>query len=151
VKATGYLLAMEFFLIMRAPVVVKPSSPGKSTEDCGNPRHQPQQNALYLGNLDARRDWGSASGIRRRHWTGCSNSITPATWFLGLAEPIQSGSSLKKPFLTQGWTGEDHVKASERYFRTFGGGHFDCRSCPGAFHTRMGTAGRIQGTTSLSW
>ena len=59
------MLVMEFYLIMSHPDVVKPLRPVKSQEDFAMRRAWKN---VFMGNIDALRDWGHAKDYVRMQW-----------------------------------------------------------------------------------
>ena len=74
------------------------------------------QTVLYLGNLDARRDWGFAGDYVRAMWLMLQQS-TPDDYVIATGRTHSVREFLEVAFRHVGLNWEDHVKLDPRYFR----------------------------------
>lgn len=74
------------------------------------------QDTLYLGNLDARRDWGFAGDYVRAIWSILQQE-TPDDYVLGTGESHTVRDFTETAFAHAGLDWRDHVKIDPRYLR----------------------------------
>jgi len=74
------------------------------------------QKALYLGNLDAKRDWGFAPEYVEMMWLMLQQS-RPDDYSIGTGEAHSVKEFVKKAFEYVGLNWEKYVKIDKRYFR----------------------------------
>ena len=72
---------------------------------------------VYLGNLDAVRDWGYAPGVRRRHVAHAAGSTSPPTTWSPPAPPTPCATSCGSASSSVGLDWEQYVRFDERYLR----------------------------------
>jgi len=75
-----------------------------------------KQNYLYLGNLDARRDWGYSPEYVEFMWKMLQNE-SPDDFVLGTGESHSVQELLEYGFSYVGLDWQEHVKIDARYFR----------------------------------
>jgi GDPmannose 4,6-dehydratase len=75
-----------------------------------------KQDALYLGNLDARRDWGYAPEYVEVMWKMLQQE-SPADYVIGTGSNHSVREFLEAAFDYAGLDSEKHVKIDKRYFR----------------------------------
>jgi GDPmannose 4,6-dehydratase len=75
-----------------------------------------RQTALYLGNLEARRDWGYAPEYVEGIWLMLQQDH-PDDLVLGTGKAYSVREFVQEAFSYAGLDWQSHVKASERYFR----------------------------------
>jgi GDPmannose 4,6-dehydratase len=75
-----------------------------------------EQDKLYLGNLDARRDWGHASDYVRAMWL-MLQSDTPADFVIGTGKSYSIRDFLDRSFGAVGLDWEPFVEIDPAYFR----------------------------------
>jgi len=71
---------------------------------------------LYLGNLDARRDWGYAPDYVRAMWMMLQRE-QPADYVIGTGEMHSVEEFVEEAFSYKGLDWRDHVRIDPRYFR----------------------------------
>jgi GDPmannose 4,6-dehydratase len=71
---------------------------------------------LFLGNLEARRDWGFAPEYVEYMWKILQNEI-PDDFVLGTGEKHTVGEFVEESFSYTGLDWKDHVKIDSKYFR----------------------------------
>jgi GDPmannose 4,6-dehydratase len=71
---------------------------------------------LYLGNLDARRDWGYAPEYVEGMWRMLQNS-EPGDFVIGTGKAHSVREFLEEAFSYAGLDMEEHIKIDSRYFR----------------------------------
>jgi GDPmannose 4,6-dehydratase len=74
------------------------------------------QNKLYLGNLDARRDWGYAPDYVRAMWLMLQQD-TPEDYVIGTGEAHTVGEFVEAAFSHAGLDWREYVAVDPRYFR----------------------------------
>jgi GDPmannose 4,6-dehydratase len=74
------------------------------------------QDKLYMGNLDARRDWGFAGDYVRAMWTMLQQE-TPDDYVIGTGESHSVREFAEIAFAHVGLDWRDHVEVDSRYFR----------------------------------
>jgi GDPmannose 4,6-dehydratase len=74
------------------------------------------QDKLYMGNLDARRDWGFAGDYVRAMWTMLQQEA-PADYVIGTGESHSVREFAEIAFAHVGLDWRDHVEVDSRYFR----------------------------------
>ncbi len=74
------------------------------------------QNKLYLGNLDARRDWGFAGDYVEAMWAMMQQE-TPADYVIGTGESHSVRDFAETAFAHVGLNWADYVKVDSRYYR----------------------------------
>ena len=74
------------------------------------------QKKLYLGNLDAKRDWGYAKDYVEGMWRMLQHD-SPTILFWPRGKPKQSANSWITRLSTWIWTGTSYVEIDPRYFR----------------------------------
>jgi GDPmannose 4,6-dehydratase len=74
------------------------------------------QDKLYLGNLDARRDWGFAGDYVRAMWAMLQQD-TPDDYVIGTGESHSVSDFAAAAFARGGLNWRDHVVIDPRYFR----------------------------------
>lgn len=75
-----------------------------------------KQKALYLGNLDARRDWGYAPEYVEMMWR-ILQLDTPEDFVIGTGEAHSVKEFVEKAFSYAGLASQEYVKIDPRYFR----------------------------------
>ena len=75
-----------------------------------------KENYLYLGNLDAKRDWGYAPEYVECMWRMLQNEH-PEDFVVGTGEAHSVREFLEETFSYAGLDVEEHVKIDPRYFR----------------------------------
>lgn len=75
-----------------------------------------KQKYLYLGNLDARRDWGYTPEYVEFMWSILQNSI-PDDFVIGTGESHSVMDFMEKAFSYAGMDYQDHVRIDPKYFR----------------------------------
>jgi len=75
-----------------------------------------KQHALYLGNLDAKRDWGYAPEYVRAMWLMLQQDV-PNDYVIGTGEARSVREFVEEAFDYVGLNWEEHVKIDSRYFR----------------------------------
>ncbi|HZU87058.1 MAG TPA: GDP-mannose 4,6-dehydratase, partial [Anaerolineaceae bacterium] len=75
-----------------------------------------QQSHLYLGNLDAKRDWGYAPEYVEGMWKILQQD-TPTDYVIGTGESHSVREFLQETFSYAGLNWEDYVRIDPRYFR----------------------------------
>jgi len=75
-----------------------------------------EQDTLYLGNLDARRDWGHAADYVRAMWLMLQTD-TPEDFVIGTGEAYSIRDFLTRAFTTVGLDWEQFVEIDPAYFR----------------------------------
>ena len=75
-----------------------------------------KQQYLYLGNLDARRDWGYAPEYVEAMWRIVQHD-TPGDYVIGTGETHSVKEFLEKAFSYAGLDVEKHVRIDPKYFR----------------------------------
>ena len=75
-----------------------------------------QQNKLYLGNLDAKRDWGYAPEYIEAMWTILQQD-TPDDYVIGTGESHTVREFLDESFSYVGLDWQEYVQIDPRYFR----------------------------------
>jgi GDPmannose 4,6-dehydratase len=75
-----------------------------------------QQKDLFLGNLDAKRDWGHAADYVEAMWLMLQHP-TAEDFVIGTGETHSVREFLELAFAQVGLTWQEHVKIDERYFR----------------------------------
>lgn len=75
-----------------------------------------RQDAVYLGNLDARRDWGHAHDYVRAMWM-MLQADSPVDYVCGTGESHTVREFCELAFDHVGLDWRDHVRIDERYFR----------------------------------
>jgi GDPmannose 4,6-dehydratase len=78
--------------------------------------HMGLQEKLYLGNLDARRDWGFAGDYVRAMWTMLQQDA-PDDYVIGTGESHSVREFAEAAFAHVGLDWRDHVVIDERYLR----------------------------------
>lgn len=73
-------------------------------------------NKLYLGNLDARRDWGYAPDYVRAMWLMLQQDC-PADYVIGTGEAHSVAGFCEAAFACAGLDWRDHIEVDRRYFR----------------------------------
>jgi GDPmannose 4,6-dehydratase len=74
------------------------------------------EDALYLGNLDARRDWGFAGDYVRAMWLMLQQD-TPDDYAVGTGESHSVREFAEAAFAHAGLDWRDHVRIDSRYYR----------------------------------
>ncbi len=74
------------------------------------------ENKLYLGNLDAKRDWGFAGDYVEAMWLMLQQD-DPDDFVIATGESRSVGEFLEEAFSYQGLAWKDYVKIDPRYFR----------------------------------
>src|SRR5580704_17664308 len=74
------------------------------------------ENKAYLGNLDARRDWGYAPDYVRAMWLMLQQD-EPDDYVIGTGEAHSVGEFVETAFAFAGLDWHDHVEIDARYFR----------------------------------
>jgi len=74
------------------------------------------QDKLYLGNLDARRDWGFAPDYVRAMWLMLQQD-DPGDYVIGTGEAHSVREFAELAFATAGLDWREHVNVDPRYFR----------------------------------
>lgn len=74
------------------------------------------QEFLYLGNMDAKRDWGFAGDTARAMWLILQQD-RPDDYVIGTGRSYSVREWVEKVFAYLGLRWEDHVRIDERYFR----------------------------------
>ena len=74
------------------------------------------ENALYLGNLDARRDWGFAGDYVQAMWLMLQQDI-PDDYAVGTGESHSVREFAEAAFAHAGLDWKDHVRIDPRYYR----------------------------------
>jgi GDPmannose 4,6-dehydratase len=74
------------------------------------------QDKLYLGNLDARRDWGFAGDYVRAMWSMLQQG-QPDDYVIGTGEAHSVREFVEAAFSHAGLDWQDHVRIDSRYFR----------------------------------
>lgn len=87
----------------------------KITRAVAHIRHGVQKK-LYLGNLDARRDWGYAPDYVRAMWLMLQQE-TPGDFVIGTGESHSVRQFVELAFAHAGLDWKEHVQVDERYFR----------------------------------
>ena len=75
-----------------------------------------QQDALYLGNLEARRDWGYAPEYVEAMWRMLQHD-SPGDYVVGTGETHSVREFVEEAFAYAGLDWERYVRIDERYFR----------------------------------
>ena len=75
-----------------------------------------RQNYLYMGNLDAKRDWGYAPEYVKFMWK-MLQSEKPENYVIGTGEAHSVREFVEKAFSYVGLNWEKYVKIDPRYFR----------------------------------
>jgi GDPmannose 4,6-dehydratase len=87
----------------------------KITRAVAHIKHGVQQK-LYLGNLDARRDWGYAPDYVRAMWLMLQQE-TPGDYVVGTGEAHTVREFVEMAFAQAGLDWKDHVEIDPRYLR----------------------------------
>lgn len=87
----------------------------KITRAVGRIKHGLQRD-LYLGNLDAKRDWGHAKDYVRAMWMMLQQD-TPEDFVIGTGEAHSVKEFMALAFARAGLEWREHVKIDPRYFR----------------------------------
>jgi GDPmannose 4,6-dehydratase len=87
----------------------------KITRAVAHIKHGVQQK-LYLGNLDARRDWGYAPDYVRAMWLMLQQEI-PGDYVVGIGEAHTVREFVEIAFAQAGLDWQDHVELDARYLR----------------------------------
>jgi GDPmannose 4,6-dehydratase len=74
------------------------------------------EDQVYLGNLDARRDWGFAGDYVRAMWTMVQQD-TPGDFVIGTGESHSVHEFVEEAFSYAGLDWQEHVRIDPRYFR----------------------------------
>jgi len=74
------------------------------------------ENALYLGNLDAERDWGFAGDYVRAMWVMLQQE-TPGDYVIGTGESHSVREFVETAFAYAGLDWKEYVRIDPRYFR----------------------------------
>lgn len=74
-----------------------------------------QQEKVYLGNLEARRDWGYAPGYVEPLWLMLQQD-TPDDYVIGTERPTRAGSSSRPHWPMWGWTGRPTSRLTRATF-----------------------------------
>jgi len=74
------------------------------------------QSEVYLGNLEARRDWGFAGDYVEAMWTMLQQD-TPGDYVIGTGESHSVREFVEAAFAHAGLDWREHVKIDSRYFR----------------------------------
>jgi GDPmannose 4,6-dehydratase len=94
------------------------------------------QQFLYLGNLDAKRDWGFAGDYAEAMWLMLQHQ-TPDDYVVATGEAYSVKEFAQKTFSLLGLEAEEFIKIDPRYFR------------PAEVHHLLGNASKIRKT--LNW
>jgi len=78
--------------------------------------HMGLQEKVYLGNLDARRDWGFAGDYVRAMWSMLQQDV-PGDYVIGTGESHSVREFAEAAFAHVGLAWRDHVVIDERYLR----------------------------------
>jgi GDPmannose 4,6-dehydratase len=87
----------------------------KITRAVGRIRHG-LQTALYLGNLDARRDWGHAKDYVRAIWMMMQHH-EPRDWVVGTGKDRSVREFAEHAFGHAGFVAQEHIEHDPRYLR----------------------------------
>ncbi len=87
----------------------------KITRAVGRIKHGLQKD-LYLGNLDAKRDWGHAKDYVEAMWLMLQHSV-PDDFVIGTGETHAVSEFAEKAFAHVGLAAKDFIKIDPRYFR----------------------------------
>lgn len=87
----------------------------KVTRAVGRIKHG-LQSELYLGNLDAKRDWGHASDYVRAMWMMLQQGV-PDDFVIGTGETRTVREFVERAFAHAGLDPKDFIKIDPRYFR----------------------------------
>ena len=87
----------------------------KITRAVGRIKHGLQQD-VFLGNLDARRDWGHAQDYVEAMWLSLQHG-TPETWVVATGQSHSVRQLCERAFARVGLNWQEHVKQDPRYLR----------------------------------
>ena len=99
-----------------------------------------KQNKLYLGNLDARRDWGYAPDHVAAMWKMIQHEA-PDDFVIGTGEATTVHEFLDEAFGYVNLDWHDYVRIDERYFRPTEVDYL--QADPGKARTRLGWEPRV--------
>ena len=106
---------VTFFLIMKVPDAARPCITQKITRATTRIKLGLQEK-LYLGNLDAKRNWGFAGDYVEAMWLMLQQE-TPDDYVVATNELYSVRDFCEKTFSQLGLNYEDHVEIDPRYYR----------------------------------